>query len=104
MNVLIQLTEEMVRMIHKAIHSEAISIEFESQTFPIRGGGRALRFVEIGGIKFIEQNPNTGSIYANRAKLGARITWGVKHGEWVFVQNDELIRIPENTFIVLSKS
>lgn len=34
--------------------------------------------VEHDGLRYIEQNPNTRSAYADRAKSGARIAWVIR--------------------------
>lgn len=49
---------------------------------------RELFAVEHEGVRYVEQNPQTTSAYAERARAGARIVWVIRtarkiNGQWV---------------------
>lgn len=47
-----------------------------SKSYPVKRMPKSkLRYYDLGGTIFIEQNPNTASKYALMAKKGARIAW-----------------------------
>lgn len=47
--------------------------------------GKRLQFVDFRGVRFVEQNPNTQSAYASRARQGAVIVWMIRLIDNVFL-------------------
>lgn len=95
-----KLTSEQIIKVHNVIHSDKIGIKFSNQIFykrhtPITG----CRYITIGNIKFIEQNPNKDSFYSKEAQRGNTITWAIpnqKGHKWGLIINNKIERdVPE---------
>lgn len=39
---------------------------------------KKLRFVDHAGVRYVEQNPQSSSVYAQRARQGAKIVWVIR--------------------------
>ena len=75
-------------MVHDAIHNreqEKVTLHGDDYPIILTSG---LRSVKINGILFIEQNKaKIGSRFAEAARRGDKITWGVQRGPWIKVVN-----------------
>lgn len=82
--------------IHRVIHDETHPTEF--QLGPIRkpihmmGGMRAVTYDDI---TFVEQNPRKSTTFAERARKGEHITWGIPTADpkgvvapWIYIDDD----------------
>lgn len=81
-----ELTSTQVQNIHEAIHGTAVAVWINSQRYPVELSPRShCRFIQVGELKFIEQNPESPSTYAALAKEGRAITWAIhktRRGPW----------------------
>jgi hypothetical protein len=85
----IEVTPEVVQAIHKAIHSSAKFVAIEGIQFPVKLFKGKWRSIDLGNIKFAEQDRDKSSIYADKAKKGAQITWGMRYADrWIYVEGD----------------
>jgi|SRR5882672_5399837 len=99
--MILQITEDIVRAIHQAIHSDATEVEIEGKTYPITKFKTKFRSVKLGSILFAEQNTDKPSQFSALAKKGHKITWGIRSGGWIKVV-DDAIHIPPYTFTTLN--
>jgi hypothetical protein len=83
--------------IHNAIHNKnQMGVSIDGVTYPIevfkQNGCRYVDFWDNGKkYRFIEQNPRKMSPFAQRAKNGEKITWGVPAvGRWIEVSDTTL--------------
>jgi len=85
----IEVTPEVVQKIHRAIHSDVDSVEIEGIKLPIRLFKGKWRSVDLGSIKYAEQNRDKDNIYTEKANKGHKITWGMRYGDrWIYVENE----------------
>lgn len=76
--------------IHEAIHDKnADSVKVGNLRLKINKG--TLRSVAYDGFTFTEQNPNKQSAFAQAARAGAMITWGICDGQWLYI-DDQVAR------------
>ncbi len=62
--------------VFKAIFEEHSSVEIEGVIYPIKETSKSnLRYVNIEGNSFIEQNPDKASRWAKMAQEGHKIMW-----------------------------
>lgn len=60
----------------KAIFSGVDSFSHGGRTYRVKTNKRKkLRYVEYGGGMLLEQNPKTGSMYADMARRGHKVVW-----------------------------
>ena len=84
-----------LRLIHFAIfnriHSFALPDGRLVQTKKFKGG--TLYAVDLDDRRYVEQNPNTQSAYADRARQGAKILWVIKRstGEYLGYIEDDVV-------------
>lgn len=87
-----------ILQIDKAIHEKDgngkhfTAVRIGGRLYPITHGGNGCRTVTYAGVKFMAQNPATGTQYAKRANNGSKITWGMRKGEWILVENGEVMK------------
>lgn len=66
-------------LIYDAIFHDKDSVEIDGTVYPIKFTSRAnLRKVTIDDLLFIEQNPDKGSQWAQKAREGHEIMWVMK--------------------------
>lgn len=76
--------ETILRKVHQAIFSESKSVELEGKKYPIeKTSKKGLRCVYYNDYFIVEQNPNTDSHWADKAKSGDKITWAIKGNDYV---------------------
>lgn len=78
-------------LVHSQLHGDAQMVEIGGLHFPIRmmGDMQNLRAVDLPinekSVRFIVQNPNTGSAYAALANAGHKITWVIVNQENLWI-------------------
>src|SRR5258706_14989415 len=75
---------------HAAIHNkEAKSITIDSKQYPVVYSANGYRKIHYGeSITFMEQNKHKQSRYAQEARDGKHITWGIRSGEWIYIDDN----------------
>ena len=70
-------------LIHNAIFQRihAFVLSGERTVYTKRFKGGTLYAVDLDGLRYVEQNPNTRSAYADRARSGARILWIIRKSD-----------------------
>jgi hypothetical protein len=87
--------------IHRALHDVPYVTEVE-----VPGGKKAitmnssgLRQVLFGPYIFVQQNPNKASKHAQRAREGAKITWGIiQDSPWLYIDDEVATAFTEAEF------
>lgn len=83
------VNEMLCGQIHTAIHTSYLNeVTINGQVYPIQTYKNGCRFVEYGGITFMEQNINKSSKYAAKARAGYHITWGMRPGDWIYMESE----------------
>ena len=89
--------KEYTLAIFEAIFSKETEVEIEGSTYAIKKfKSKNLRYVDIYGYRFIEQNPNKSSKWAQMAREGSKILW-------VFKGRAYYARVIDGKFILLKK-
>jgi len=70
-------------LIHSAIHKGKGIKLADGTVIPVVKVTKGLRQLTYNNILFIEQNPNKDTVYAELARAGHQITWGIREGEWI---------------------
>lgn len=72
------------REIHEVIHDPNFAgLEIDGVYHPVQVNKKKnLRFMTYQGRVVIQQNPNTGSKYAKRARDGEKISWVIKGDQY----------------------
>ena len=94
----LRLDEFVCKKIHYAIHSDADNVVIDGVSYPIGEGSNGCRKVNYGDITFMEQNEDKNSRYAERARNGENITWGMRNPEqWILIAdgNDKIKGLEE---------
>lgn len=76
--------------IHKALHSDASSLVIDNKTYFISTNKTGCRYITINGIKYITQNISQNSEWGIKARLGHKITWGIRKGPWIRIVNNNI--------------
>lgn len=77
--------------IHEAIHNKDVNaVILDGLSYPVttnEKGLRTLKYRKNGKlIVFMEQNPNKQGNFAQRARDGEQITWGIKEpSPWIYI-------------------
>jgi len=91
------MTEAQLLNLHKYLHDPTIKfVTFGTTKVPIYENRERLRFAQIEGVKYIQQNPRKDTAYGKMAQNGHKITWGIRDGKWDLVI-DEKIRVLNGT-------
>lgn len=78
---------------HRAIHDATVkTVVLNGIECNIYWSGNGCRAVVYKDITFMEQNKNKDSLSAQQAREGKRITWGLRFGTWIYI-DDETVRI-----------
>lgn len=73
------MEKEDIAKIHEAIHQNKPFVMIKGNSYPLSvSRNNNCKFIQVGDIKFMEQNPKTGSQYAQMANQGHKITWGIE--------------------------
>lgn len=81
--------------IHNALHDGREVVPINSTLLTISRNGSGCRYCIYDGYMFMEQNKRKPSKWAERARNGENITWGIPHypdrtGSWILVTDDTL--------------
>jgi hypothetical protein len=72
----------------------AVAFGHEGLSVPLAGGrttkvgrytNKKLNFISDLGVLYVQQNPNTQSAYASRARQGSRIVWVIRQSGGVYL-------------------
>ena len=89
--------KEYSMQIFKALFSKQSEVEVAGESFPISiFKSKKLRYVDLYGFRFIEQNPAKTSKWAQMARDGAKIMW-------VFRGRSYFARVIDGNFTLLKK-
>jgi len=89
--------EEYSLQIFKALFSKQSEVEVAGESFPIKDfKSKKLRYVDLYGFRFIEQNPAKASKWAQMAREGTKIMW-------VFRGRSYYARVLDGNFTLLKK-
>lgn len=89
---------ELISIIDAAIHTpklESIVLPDENhilKEYPITIASNGCRHFVYNSIDFMEQNKKTFSKFAELARNGHNITWGIRPGSWLYVLDNKLIK------------
>jgi hypothetical protein len=87
--------KEISKKVYSALFSDVKSVSFKEKQYNIARFSRSgLRHVDIGRYRFVEQNPNKHSVWAQKARQGDQILW-------IFKENDYYARIVNGEFKLL---
>lgn len=90
------LTDNQLLAIHRTIHSKASGVKLNGSIFNIQLASQTnCRFIQFGDIKFIEQNKNNNSFYAQEACAGSTITWAIPKAvghKWGLIKDNQILK------------
>ena len=87
-----RFNENILKSIHFAIHDDCCNVKINYKDYPILINNKGCRYVDYEGVKFMEQNVDTSSLWAKQAKTnGRKITWGIRPGVWMLIVDDGII-------------
>lgn len=76
--------EKITRKIHEATFHDKDTVAINRKKYPIeKTSKKGLRCVYYDKNFFVEQNPDTDSHWAEKAKRGDQITWVIKGNDYV---------------------
>lgn len=82
-------------IMHEAIHNkEATHASFGGIRYAVQVAPSGCRCIRFNEILFMEQNKTKQSRYAQRAREGEKITWGIRAESWILIDNKG-VHIPE---------
>lgn len=88
---------EIAILVTEGIFSGKSTFEIEDETYTVKILPRSgLRYVDVAGLRFIEQNPDKGSKWAEMAREGKQIVW-------VFKGRNYYARVLDGKFTLLGK-
>ena len=82
--------------IYKAIFNGKKTVEIDEIEYPINKFASGIKYVDLFGYRFIEQNRHKKSEWGKKAREGHEIMWIIKGRRY-------LVRIMDGEFIVLKK-
>ena len=88
------ITETLAKRIHEVLHSPAkyptlSTTSVGGEETQIKKASNGCRYMDIGAIRFMEQNKFKSSMYAKMANNGWKVTWGIKQsGNWLYIAQD----------------
>ena len=68
---------------YRAIFEGKKTISINDVEYPIKKFSSGLRYVDLLGYRFIEQNPKKQSQWAKKAREGHKILWGFKGRRYI---------------------
>lgn len=79
--------------IHRALHNPEVTALVDDQTgirYPVRRASNGCRCIDYEGTVYMEQSKTKQSRYAEAARNGAHITWGLKQSpeRWVYIDDE----------------
>jgi hypothetical protein len=77
--------------IHAAIHDKSKkSVAIGDKIYQVRNGTNGCRYLDYLGVRFMEQSKTKTSVYAEQARMGAKITWGMNPGTWIRIHENSI--------------
>jgi hypothetical protein len=70
--------------IYNAIFQGEKSVELDEIDYPIRKFSSGIKYVDLFGYRFIEQNKNKKSEWGKKAREGHKIMWIIKGRRYLF--------------------
>lgn len=70
--------EEKSRKIYTAIFDNKKHVEIDDVEYPIKKFSSGIKYVDLFGYRYIEQNRNKKSEWAKKAREGHKIMWIIK--------------------------
>lgn len=82
------MSEENIIKIHFAIHGFEDFVIIGGKRFDVQLYKNGCRYCDAEGIRFMEQNRAKSSVWAEKARAGALITWGMrKDAPWIYIES-----------------
>ena len=69
--------------IYKAIFQREKSVEIDEIQYPIKKFSSGIKYVDLFGYRFIEQNRNKKSEWGKKAREGHKIMWIIKGRRYI---------------------
>lgn len=86
--------KKIVKEIYDAIFEGKGSVEINGRHYDVSLTTGGLRYITVGDVRFIEQNPRTGSWWATKAIQGSKILWGIReNGQYAYRVVDGKVKI-----------
>lgn len=83
------INEMLMAQIHIALHiSYADGITINGVLYPKMEYKNGCKYIDYAGIRFMQQNKAKSSKYAMRAQMGYQITWGMRPGDWIYMESE----------------
>lgn len=74
---------------HRAIHNPGVTnMSVAGKEYPVYVSANGARAINYEGITFMEQSKTKSSVYAQQARDGKKITWGLRPGSWIYIDDD----------------
>ena len=83
--------------IHNAIHDPyVVSIKLPNENeveipYVVTRASNGCRQLVYNKIRFIEQNKNKITAYAELARKGHKITWGIREKKWIYILDSKIL-------------
>lgn len=88
-----ELEDRVLVNISNALYDDSVGkITLNGKTFPVKRHKKGMRYVQIGGVTFMQQNRFKGTQYARMIAEGHEITWGIRDGNWIRIMDGEVKR------------
>ena len=75
--------EEKGLKIYNAIFQGEINVEIDEIEYPIKKFSSGIKYVDLFGYRFIEQNKNKKSEWGKKAREGHKIMWIIKGRRYI---------------------
>ncbi|MFX0187281.1 MAG: hypothetical protein ACFE8A_06045 [Candidatus Hodarchaeota archaeon] len=75
--------KELILKAYKAIFEGKKSVSINDVEYPLKKFSSGLRYIDLLGYRFIEQNPKKQSQWAKKAREGHKIIWGFKGRQYI---------------------
>lgn len=83
------INEMIMAQIHMALHTSYVDgITIDGVMHHKMTYKNGCRYIDYAGIRFMQQNKAKASKYAMKAQQGYQITWGMRPGDWVYMESE----------------
>lgn len=86
----------LLQKIYSAVCGDGKNFTYDGKTIKVgKFVNKNLFYVEMDGLRYVQQNPNSQSAYALRARRGVKIMWIIRLSDDVFmgrVENDTVFK------------
>ncbi|NHJ22211.1 MAG: hypothetical protein EAX91_14795 [Candidatus Lokiarchaeota archaeon] len=83
MNHIVENLKEKGLKIYNAIFQGEKSVEIDDIDYPIKKFSSGIKYVDLFGYRFIEQNKNKKSEWGKKAREGHKIMWIIKGRSYI---------------------